>query len=51
MLVIEFVLREQLTEVILVEVSEGQPIRSEDLCEWHRRRLGNVYEWVGYERD
>lgn len=40
----------QLTEIILDEVEEGQIINSEDLREWHRRWLGNVYEWAGQYR-
>jgi len=47
---IELDLLEQLTEALLKEVSEDQQIISDDLCEWHRRWLGNVYEWAGQYR-
>ena len=47
---IELDLLEQLTEVVLDEVHEDQTISSEDLSEWHRRWLGNVYEWAGQYR-
>lgn len=40
----------QITEAILDEVEEDQVITFEDLCEWHRRWLGNVYEWAGQYR-
>lgn len=44
---IELDLLVQLTDAILNEVEEDQIITSADLCEWHRRWLGNVYEWAG----
>jgi len=47
---IELNLMEQLTEVVLSEVKADQVISSNDLCEWHRRWLGNVYVWVGQYR-
>ena len=47
---IELNLLEQLTEVILGEIEAGQEISSNDLCEWHRRWLGNVYVWAGQYR-
>ena len=47
---VELGLLEQLTEAILNEISEDQTISSEELCEWHRRWLGNVYEWAGKYR-
>jgi len=47
---VELDLLEQLSETTLDEISEDQPITSEDLCEWHRRWLGNVYEWAGHYR-
>ena len=47
---IELDLLEQLTDAVINDVSEDQTITSEDLCEWHRRWLGNVYEWAGQYR-
>jgi len=40
----------QLTDAVLNEVSEDQQLYSKDLSEWHRRWLGNVYEWAGQYR-
>ena len=47
---IELDLLSQLTESILNEVSEDQIITVADLSEWHRRWLGNVYDWAGQYR-
>lgn len=47
---IELDLLAQLTETVVNEVSEDQQITTEELCEWHRRWLGNVYEWAGQFR-
>jgi cell filamentation protein len=47
---IELSLLEQLTTAVLGEVEAGQVITSDDLCEWHRRWLGNVYGWAGQYR-
>jgi cell filamentation protein len=47
---IELDLLEQLTDAVINDVCEDQTITSEDLCEWHRRWLGNVYEWGGQYR-
>ena len=47
---IELDLLDQLSEAILEELSEDQTITSVDLCEWHRRWLGNVYTWAGQYR-
>lgn len=44
---IELDLLEQLTEHILDEIAEDQTISTRVLSEWHRRWLGNVYEWAG----
>ena len=35
---------------VIDAVSVDQTITSDDLCEWHRRWLGNVYEWAGQYR-
>jgi len=48
---IEAELLSQLTEAVLNEVSEDQTLTSDDLCEWHRRWLGNVYGWAGQYRN
>jgi len=47
---VELDLLEQLTEMILGEIEIDQTITSDDLCEWHRRWLGNVYDWAGQYR-
>ena len=47
---IELNLLEQLTEAVINEVAKDQTISSDDLFEWHRRWLGNVYEWAGQPR-
>jgi len=44
---LELELLDQLTEVLLTELVGSQVLSSADLCEWHRRWLGNVYEWAG----
>ncbi len=47
---VELSLFQQLNLSVLNDVSEDQIITSDDLCEWHRRWLGNVYEWAGQYR-
>jgi cell filamentation protein len=47
---IELDLLVQLTVAVLDEVTEDQIIKADDLCEWHRRWLGHVYEWAGRYR-
>ena len=47
---IELDLLDQLTEEILGEISEDQIITVDILSEWHRRWLGNVYDWAGQYR-
>ena len=47
---IELELLKQLTSSVLDEIEDDQIITSDDLCEWHRRWLGNVYEWAGQHR-
>ena len=32
------------------KIEDEQFITSDNLCEWHRRWLGNVYEWAGQYR-
>lgn len=46
----ELDLLNQLSEAIFEDVSEDQRITVNDLCEWHRRWLGNVYAWAGQYR-
>lgn len=47
---LELELLDQLTEVLLTELVGDQVLSSADLCEWHRRWLGNVYDWAGNYR-
>lgn len=47
---IELSLLDQLTGVVIENVTESQTITASDLCEWHRRWLGNVYVWAGQYR-
>lgn len=48
--VIELDLLEQLSIAVLEEVELDQVITINDLSEWHRRWLGNVYSWAGEYR-
>lgn len=47
---IELDLLTQLTSSVLDEIADDQTITSDDICEWHRRWLGNVYVWAGQYR-
>ena len=47
---IELDLLTQLTSSVLDEIEDDQTITSDDICEWHRRWLGNVYVWAGQYR-
>jgi len=47
---VELELLAKLYEDILVGVQQDQKITTDDLCEWHRKWLGNVYEWAGQQR-
>lgn len=47
---IEVNLLNRLREGLLHEVKADQRITVADLCEWHRRWLGNVYAWAGRYR-
>jgi cell filamentation protein len=47
---VELNLLDQLTDVVIESVTENQTISVSDLCEWHRRWLGNVYVWAGLYR-
>ena len=47
---IELDLLNQLTNALLDEIKEDQPISADELCRWHHRWLGNVYDWAGQYR-
>jgi len=47
---IELDLLTQLASSVLDEIADDQMITSDDICEWHRRWLGNVYAWAGQYR-
>ncbi len=47
---IELSLLALLYEAVIASVRVGQPLTINDLCDWHRRWLGNVYEWAGEYR-
>jgi len=44
---VELGLLVQLTDVVLDDITDEQIISADDLSEWHRRWLGNVYDWAG----
>jgi len=47
---VELGLLVQLTDVVLGDVTHEQLLMADDLSEWHRRWLGNVYDWAGRYR-
>jgi cell filamentation protein len=47
---IELGLLDELTSVLLDDIEVDQRISAADLCEWHRRWLGNVFSWAGQYR-
>ncbi len=47
---LEFDLLAQLYETVLVQDLPEHALTVDDLKGWHRRWLGNVYEWAGQER-
>lgn len=47
---VELGLLAQLYENVLVDDLPERALTVEDLRSWHRRWLGNVYEWAGQER-
>ena len=47
---VELELLDQLTDAVIGEVVVDQRLTVEDVYEWHRRWLGNVYTWAGRER-
>lgn len=47
---IELDLLDKLYEAVTYEIEIDQVITAADVVEWHRKWLGNVYEWAGKER-
>lgn len=47
---VELDLLKHLYEDVLGSVGADQRLRVADICEWHRRWLGNVYVWAGQYR-
>ncbi len=47
---VELRLLNKLTRTLLEEIEVDQRISVADLCEWHRRWLGNVFSWAGQYR-
>ena len=47
---VELLLLEQLYQAVLVEDLPNRCLHVADLKSWHRRWLGNVYDWAGEER-
>ena len=47
---VELGLLVQLTDIVLDDITDEQIIFADDLSEWHRRWLGNVYDWAGHYR-
>ncbi|MFT3779932.1 MAG: hypothetical protein QM772_17005 [Ottowia sp.] len=46
----ELVLLEQLYVDVLIDHFPDRALTANDLRDWHRRWLGNVYAWAGQER-
>ena len=47
---IELDLLEQLYGAVIDEIDVDQVVTVDDLFEWHRKWLGNIYDWAGKER-
>ena len=47
---VELDLLNRLREAIPSSTEVDQRISAADICEWHRRWLGNVYDWAGSNR-
>jgi cell filamentation protein len=47
---IELGLLVQLTDVVIDDITLEETLTADDLSEWHRRWLGNVYDWAGRYR-
>lgn len=41
----------QLTDDLLGEITEAQRFTGDDLCAWHQRWLGGIYDWAGHYRN
>ena len=48
---VELELLNQLTGLLIAELAVNHIISVSDICEWHRRWLGNVYSWAGQFRN
>jgi len=44
---VELELLDQITESLVDELAADKGLSVSDLCDWHRRWLGNVYSWAG----
>ena len=47
---VELGLLDKLALALLDEVESNQRLCTKDLCDWHRRWLGNVFSWAGQYR-
>lgn len=47
---IELGLLVQLTDAVIDDITLDKTLTADDLSEWHRRWLGNVYDWAGRYR-
>ena len=47
---VELELLDQLYAAVFDEVGVAQTLTSSAIAEWHRKWLGNVYEWAGLQR-
>ena len=47
---IELDLLKRLYDAVLGSVEADRGIAVADICEWHRRWLGNIYPWAGRYR-
>lgn len=41
----------QVTDDLLGEITEDQRFTADDLCAWHQRWLGGIYDWAGCYRN
>lgn len=47
---VELELLAKLTETLFAELAADQVLTVAEVCEWHRRWLGNLYSWAGQYR-
>ncbi|UHD16817.1 Fic/DOC family protein [Thiocapsa bogorovii] len=47
---VELVLLEKLYQAVLIDAFPDRRLEIQDLKTWHRRWLGNLYDWAGEER-